>query len=109
MAIIELSGKLNVGDKIGFERGGEELFEQVVESIQIEHEDKKSAGKGDDIGLKIKEGYIFALEPMIVADNYRVRVEADDWTVTTIDGGNSVHFEHTVAVTGSGPRILSHL
>ncbi|MCK4777673.1 MAG: type I methionyl aminopeptidase, partial [Actinomycetia bacterium] len=74
------------------------------------HEDPQIPNYGKSgYGLKIKEGYIFALEPMIVADNYRVRVEADDWTVTTIDGGNSVHFEHTVAVTGSGPRILSHL
>ena len=55
VAIIELSDKLAVGDKIGFERGGEELFEQTVDSIQIEHDNKKTAKKGDDIGLKTSE------------------------------------------------------
>ena len=60
VAIIELDGTLSVGDKIKFVRGGEDLFEQTVESIQIEHEKKDSAGKGDVVGLKtdeaVKEG-----------------------------------------------------
>lgn len=53
-------GTLSVGDKIKFSRGGEDLFEQSVESIQIEHEKKESAKKGEVIGLKVgkavKEG-----------------------------------------------------
>ncbi|MFZ5933011.1 MAG: hypothetical protein ACOYT7_02955 [Patescibacteria group bacterium] len=60
VAIVELDGTLAVGDKVKFVRGGEDLFEQAVESIQIEHEKKDSAGKGDVIGLKVdsevKEG-----------------------------------------------------
>ncbi|MEK7112752.1 MAG: hypothetical protein AAB875_05490 [Patescibacteria group bacterium] len=60
VAIVELDGTLSVGDKIKFARGGEDLFEQEVESIQIEHEKKDSAGKGDVVGLKtdaeVKEG-----------------------------------------------------
>ena len=60
VAIIDLDGTLSVGDNIKFVRGGEDLFEQKVESIQIEHEKKDSAGKGDVIGLKtpeaVKEG-----------------------------------------------------
>ena len=60
VAIIELDGALAVGDKIKFSRAGEDLFEQKVESIQIEHEKKDSAGKGDVIGLgtneAVKEG-----------------------------------------------------
>lgn len=55
VAIIDLDGTLSVGDKIKFVRGGEDLFEQKVESIQIEHEKKDSAGKGDVIGLKTNE------------------------------------------------------
>jgi len=55
VAIVELDGTLAVGDKVKFTRGGEDLFEQVVESIQIEHEKKDSAGKGDVIGLKTNE------------------------------------------------------
>lgn len=60
VAVVELSGTLAVGDKIKFTRGGEDLFEQAVESIQIEHEKKDSAGKGEVVGLKVnsevKEG-----------------------------------------------------
>lgn len=55
VTIIELDGTLAVGDKVKFVRGGEDLFEQTVDSIQIEHEKKDSAGKGDVIGLKIDE------------------------------------------------------
>lgn len=60
VAIVELDGTLSVGDSIKFARGGEDLFEEKVESIQIEHEKKDSAGKGDVIGLgtneAVKEG-----------------------------------------------------
>lgn len=60
VAVIELDTDLNVGDKVKFTRGGEDLFEQKVDSIQVEHEKKDSAKKGDVIGLKtegeVKEG-----------------------------------------------------
>ena len=60
VAVLELTASLGKGDKIMFERGGEELFEQTVDSIQVEHEKKDSAKKGDIIGLKtdaeVKEG-----------------------------------------------------
>jgi len=52
VAVIELSAPLSVGDKIKFVRGGEDLFEQKISSIQIEHEKKDSAKKGDVVGLK---------------------------------------------------------
>lgn len=55
VAIVELDNTLSVGDKIKFVRGGEDLFEQTVDSIQIEHEKKDSAKKGDVIGLKTNE------------------------------------------------------
>ena len=55
VAIIKLDGTLSVCDKIKFVRGGEDLFEQKVESIQIEHEKKDTAVKGDVIGLKTNE------------------------------------------------------
>lgn len=60
VAIVELGGTLSVGDKIRFVRGGEDLFEQTVDSIQIEHEKVDSAKKGEVVGLKavdvVKEG-----------------------------------------------------
>lgn len=55
VAIVDLDGTLSVGDRIKFTRGGEDLFEENVESIQIEHEKKDSAGKGDVVGLKVNE------------------------------------------------------
>lgn len=55
VVIVELNGTLSVGDKIKFTRGGEDLFEQKVESIQIEHEKIDSAGKGKVIGLKVEK------------------------------------------------------
>lgn len=60
VAIIELDTDLSVGEKIKFVRGGEDLFEQEVGSMQIEHKQIDSAKKGDVIGLKaeqeVKEG-----------------------------------------------------
>lgn len=60
VAVVELDAGLAVGDTIKFVRGGENIFEQKVESIQVEHEKKDSAAKGDVIGLKtvkdVKEG-----------------------------------------------------
>ena len=55
VAIVELDGTLSVGDKIRFVRGGEDLLEQTVSSIQIEHEKVESAGKGKVIGLKTEK------------------------------------------------------
>jgi putative protease len=55
VAVVELSGTLSVGEKIKFVRGGEDLFEQVVESIQVEHKKLDSAKAGDVVGLKTNE------------------------------------------------------
>jgi translation elongation factor EF-1alpha len=55
VAIVELDATLAVGDTIKFVRGGEDLFEEKVESIQIEHKKVDSAGKGDVVGLKTNE------------------------------------------------------
>lgn len=55
VAIIDLDGTLSTGDKIKFSKDGEILFEQTVDSIQVEHEKKDTATKGDVIGLKSKE------------------------------------------------------
>jgi putative protease len=55
VAIVELDAQLSVGDKIKFVRGGEDMFEQPVESIQVEHEKKKTAQKGEVVGLKVEK------------------------------------------------------
>jgi methionyl aminopeptidase len=58
-------------------------------------------------GPKLATGMTLAIEPMITAGGSEVYVEDDKWSVTTLDGSLAAHFEHTVAVTGSGPRILT--
>ena len=54
VAVVELEDTLNVGDKISIEKG-EEIFEQVVESMQIEHENIQQAEAGQAIGLRVTE------------------------------------------------------
>lgn len=56
---------------------------------------------------KIRAGYCFAIEPMINMGRAETKTLADKWTVITIDGKPSAHFEHTVAVLENGPEILT--
>ena len=60
VAIVDVSAPISVGDNVKFVRGGEDVHEQKVDTIQIEHEKKDTAKKGDVVGLKvtkeIKEG-----------------------------------------------------
>jgi methionyl aminopeptidase len=58
-------------------------------------------------GLRLQEGMVFAIEPMVNVGGPDVRVLEDDWTAVTTDGTNSAHFEHTVAVTTNGPWVLT--
>lgn len=58
-------------------------------------------------GPRLKPGMVLAIEPMINAGKGETMVLGDRWTVVTADGSLSAHFEHTVAVTDQGPRILS--
>jgi methionyl aminopeptidase len=58
-------------------------------------------------GLRLEPGLVLALEPMLTAGDWKVRVLDDGWTVVTADGSLSAHFEHTVAVTPSGPEVLT--
>ncbi len=58
-------------------------------------------------GARLKEGMALAIEPMVNAGGDAVRVLEDGWTAVTTDGSLSAHFEHTVAVTKNGPRILT--
>ena len=55
----------------------------------------------------MEEGLVIAIEPMINAGTKRVVTARDEWTVLTADRSLSAHFEHTVAVTADGPRILT--
>ncbi len=56
---------------------------------------------------RLQAGMVLAIEPMVNLGSHEVRVLRDGWTVVTADGMPSAHFEHSVAVTEEGPRILS--
>lgn len=60
-------------------------------------------------GLKIQEGNVFAVEPMLNAGTAETALLDDDWSVVTADGQLSAHFEHTIAVGANGPEILTLL
>ena len=58
-------------------------------------------------GPRLKNGMVLAIEPMVNVGGYEVEITENDWTVITKDGSLSAHFEHTVAITQSGPLILT--
>jgi len=55
VAVVELDASLSTGDKIKFVRGGEDIFEQEIKSMQVEHKEIETAKKGDVIGLKTEQ------------------------------------------------------
>lgn len=58
-------------------------------------------------GPILKEGMVLAIEPMVNLGDWKTKILDDGWTVVTADGKPSAHFEHTVAVTATGPEILT--
>ena len=60
-------------------------------------------------GMRLREGMTIALEPMVLVGTSATIVKDDDWTVASADGSMTAHYEHTVAVTPDGPRILTEL
>ncbi|KOU29592.1 methionine aminopeptidase [Streptomyces sp. WM6373] len=75
------------------------------------HEDPGVPNEGPPgRGMKLRPGMVLAIEPMLIAggtDDYRC--DDDGWTLRTVDGTRAAHSEHTVAITGRGPRILTAL
>lgn len=72
------------------------------------HEEPQIPNYGSpDHGPRLKEGMTLAIEPMVNAGSYEVKILDDGWTAVTIDGRKSAHFEHTVLVTSNKPEILT--
>jgi methionyl aminopeptidase len=82
---------------------GHGIGRQMHEDPQIPNYGKP--GKGP----KIKSGYVFALEPMVNMGSLHTKTLKDGWTVVTVDGQPSAHFEHTVAITEEGPEVLTRV
>ena len=60
-------------------------------------------------GPRLRRGMALAIEPMVNAGTYKVKTLLDNWTVVTIDGKLSAHYEHTVIITEDEPLILTKL
>ena len=58
-------------------------------------------------GIRLMSGMTLAIEPMVNAGHYDVKVMPDGWTVLTKDGSLSAHFEHTIVITPDGPQIMT--
>ena len=72
------------------------------------HEDPQVPNFGEaGRGMKLRAGMVIAIEPMVNAGRPEVQVLEDGWTAVAADGSMSAHFEHTVAVTATGARILT--
>jgi methionyl aminopeptidase len=74
------------------------------------HEDPQVPNYGrEGRGIELSPGIVLAIEPMVNAGTYAVKVLQDGWTVVTADGKLSAHFEHSVAIMENGPFILSRI
>jgi methionyl aminopeptidase len=74
------------------------------------HEEPPVPNYGEpDRGIRLREGMVLAIEPMVNVGGYEVEIKEDGWTAVTRDGSLAAHFEHSVAITRDGPIILSQL
>ena len=108
-----------VGNKIGdISRAVQTVTEQagfsVIRSLvghgvgRAMHEDPQVPNfVSSYAGPELREGMTIAIEPMITAGGPDVYIHDDEWSISTSDGSLAAHFEHTVAVTAAGPRVLT--
>lgn len=80
---------------------GHGIGRSLHEAPQVENFGKAGTG------LRLKPGLVLAIEPMVNVGTHKTMVMEDGWTVKTADGSLSAHFEHTVAITESGPCVLT--
>ncbi len=72
------------------------------------HEDPQVRNYGQaGTGAELKPGMTLAIEPMITAGSYDIQIDDDGWSIFTTDQSLAAHFEHTVAITEDGPRVLT--
>ena len=92
------------------EKAGFSVVRELVgHGVGVEpHEDPQIPNYGKPRrGTKLAPGLTIAIEPMVNVGTAKTIVLPDQWTIVTADGSRSAHFEHTVAVTEHGPRVLS--
>lgn len=98
--VVERNGFSSVRDLVGHGIG-----RQMHEAPQVPNffEPQQFA----DYDLRLRPGMVLAIEPMVNAGGYQLRLDQDGWTMRTADGRLSAHFEHTVAITKGEPLILT--
>jgi len=113
--------EVQVGNRIGTvsaaiqERAENDGFSVVREFVghgigKRLHEEPQVPNYGQrDRGIRLREGMVLAIEPMVNMGSPDVVIKDDGWTAVTRDGSRSAHFEHSVAVTDKGPYVLSQL
>ena len=85
---------------------GHGIGQTMHEEPQVPNFVSKALRKHD---IKLEPGVVLAIEPMVALGTKEVRTLDDGWTVETKDRRPSAHFEHTVAMTPEGPRVLTYL
>ena len=90
-----------VADHDGRSIGGHGIGRQLHEGPFIANRGRR------DRGLRLRPGLVFAIEPMFTLGSPAWRVLDDGWTTVTCDGALAAHWEHTVAITEDGPRVLT--
>lgn len=72
------------------------------------HEDPQVPNFGKaGTGMRLTEGMVLALEPMVTEGGWKVKIDKDQWTWRTRDGSRAAHFEHTIVVTNNGAEVLT--
>jgi methionyl aminopeptidase len=95
-AVVEAAGFTVVRDLVGHGIGT-----QFHEEPQVPNYGKPKRKE------KLVPGLTIAIEPMVNAGGAATRTLSDKWTIVTVDGSRSAHFEHTIAITADGPRVLT--
>jgi methionyl aminopeptidase len=85
---------------------GHSIGQNMHEELQVPNFVSKALREND---IKLEPGLVLAIEPMVAMGTKEVRTLGDGWTVETKDRRPSAHFEHTVAMTPEGPRVLTYL
>ena len=85
---------------------GHGIGQDMHEEPQVPNFVSKALKKHD---IRLEPGIVLAIEPMVALGTREVKTLDDGWTVETKDRSFSAHFEHTVAMTPDGPRVLSYL
>ena len=91
----------SAGYKVNLEFGGHGIGSTMHQEPHISNDGRPNRG------FKLKPGLMLAIEPWVMADTNKLKVDSDGWTLRSVTGARTAHTEHTVAITEQGPQILT--